>query len=258
MPFIEFKDKTKIHYIEEGNGKKKALFIHGNLANTIWWEQTLANLPKGFQGYALDLPGSGQSPETGRRHTIEYLAQVATDFTETIGLTNFYLIGHSMGGGIAQVMTLEHPEKVLKLVLLDAMPGDGFHTIYNGGLDRMKKAMTDKDFLGAAIRAIAPLCKDEVILKRVIEAAATASKQVFLEQPVTMHEANWIARLKEIKCPCLFLHGDEDVFVPPASSERTAKAIPGCIFKYLKNCGHSPMLEAFDDYFREVIEFLED
>jgi len=155
-------------------------------------------------------------------------------------------------------MTLEHPEKISKLVLLDAMAGDGFHTIYNGGLDRMKRAMTDKDFLGAAIRMIAPMCKDEVILKRVIEAAALASEQVFLEQPVTMHEANWMKRLKEIKCPVLFLHGDQDIFVPPEGSERTAKAILGCIFKYLKNCGHSPMLEVFDEYFKEVFEFLED
>jgi pimeloyl-ACP methyl ester carboxylesterase len=50
----------------------------------------------------------------------------------------------------------------------------------------------------------------------------------------------------------LFLHGNQDVFVPPEGSERTAKAIPDCIFKYLKNCGHSPMLEVFDDYFKEV------
>jgi hypothetical protein len=43
MPFTNLKDKTKIHYIAEGSGEIKALFIHGNLANTIWREQTLVN-----------------------------------------------------------------------------------------------------------------------------------------------------------------------------------------------------------------------
>jgi len=101
MPFIVLKDKTKIHYIAAGSGEKKALFIHGNLANTIWWEQTLAKLPKDFQGYAPDLPGSGQSPETGQRHTMEYLAALVNDFADELGLKQFHLVGHSMGGGVA-------------------------------------------------------------------------------------------------------------------------------------------------------------
>jgi len=257
MPFVQLQDKTKIHYIAAGKGKKKIIFVHGNLANTIWWEETLAKLPPQYQGYALDLPGSGQSPETGKRHTMEYLAASVNDFAENLNLKKFYLVGHSMGGGISQVLTLKHPGKVLKLVLLDAMAGDGFHTIYNLGLDRMRRAMQDREFLGAAMRLIAPHCRDEALLARIIDAAAQASEQVFLEQPVTMHEANWLSLLQQIKCPTLFLHGEDDNFVPKEGSERTAQAIRGCIFKYLRNCGHSPMLEVFDEYFREVFGFLE-
>lgn len=256
MAFITLKDGTRLHYIAQGSGDRKVLFIHGNLANTIWWEQTLANLPSGYEGVALDLPGSGESPETGVRHTMEYFAGLASEFTELLGWQHFFLVGHSMGGGVSQVLTLNHPEKVRKLVLLDAMAGDGFHTIFNRGLDRMEQAMQDKALLGMAIRVIAPMCRDEAILARITEAAAKASRQVFLEQPVTMHESNWMDRLGEIRCPTLFLHGDKDVFVPPEGSERTAQAIPGCVFKYLKDCGHTPMLEVFDEYYREVFGFL--
>ncbi|HOW57769.1 MAG TPA: alpha/beta hydrolase [Smithellaceae bacterium] len=256
MPFVQLKNKTKIHYIAAGKGRGKIIFVHGNLANTIWWEETLDKLQPQYQGYALDLPGSGQSPETGERHTMEYLAAVVNDFAEKLGIKEFYLVGHSMGGGIAQLLTLNHPEKVRKLVLLDAMAADGFHTIYNLGLDRMRRAMVDKEFLAAALRVIAPNCKNEKLLARITEAAAQASEQVFLEQPVTMHEANWLSRLQEINCPTLFLHGEEDNFVPQDGSERTARSINGCIFKYLRNCGHSPMLEVFDEYFQEVFGFL--
>lgn len=257
MPFLQLDDETKIHYLHKGKGDNKILFIHGNLANTIWWESTLDRLPEGYEGFALDLPGSGQSPETGQRHTMAYFADVVYRFTEKLGLTYFHLVGHSMGGMVSQLFTLEHPEKVSKLVLLDSGSADGFHTLYNSGRQKWERMMSDRHFLDYAIKAIAPMCKDEAFLDRVCEAAANASPQVFLEQPVTMREINWMDRLAEIKCPVLFLHGDQDNFVPKEGSEKTASAIPGCLFRYLKNCGHTPMAEVFEDYFQQLVEFLE-
>ncbi|HCL56782.1 MAG TPA: hypothetical protein DHW82_07210 [Spirochaetia bacterium] len=257
MPFQILPDQTKIHYIQSGNGSETIIFVHGNLANTIWWEKTLQKLPSKYTGYALDLPGSGQSPETGKRHTIEYFADLVFEFSRSLGVQNFHLVGHSMGGGVSQMLTLKHPDSVRKLVLLDSMAADGFHVLYEYGESRMQFMKKNKDFLDKAVRAIAPRCLDEELMKRVVDAAFCASEQVFTEQPVTMHEANWMHRLSEIKCPVLFLHGGEDDFVPKDGSERTAKAIPGCIFKYLPNCGHSPLLEVFDLYFEEVFGFLE-
>jgi len=257
MTSIQLQDKARIHYVTRGSGDKKALFIHGNLANSLWWESTLAQLPADFEAVALDLPGSGATQETGVRHTMEYFAKLIDEFTELLGWQQFYLVGHSMGGGIAQLLAIRRPQKVLKLVLLNAMAADGFHTIIDNGLWRMEKAMQDKAFLTKAIRATAPMCRDEALLAKLIDSTTSASPQVFLEQPVTMHEANWMARLPEIRCSTLFLHGELDDFVPKAGSEKTAKAIPNCTFKYLKNCGHSPMLEVFDDYFREVFTFLQ-
>lgn len=255
MTFLRLKDGTRIHYLAQGKGDKKVLFVHGNLANAQWWERSLASLPDGYEGVALDLPGSGASPETGVRHTMDYFAAVVDECTNVLGWSQFLLVGHSMGGGISQLLAIRRPEKVLKLVLLNAMAGDGFHTIFNLGLWRMEKAMQDRDFLAKAIRSIAPMCRDEALMNRLIDAAAQASRQVFLEQPVTMHEANWMAHLPEIRCPVLFLHGELDDFVPKAGSERTAQAIPHCTFKYLADCGHSPMLEVFDIYWREVLSF---
>lgn len=257
MPFVTMNDGVKIHFLRKGNGAKKILFIHGNLANAIWWETTLDHLSSDYEGFAIDLPGSGKTPETGKRHTMEYFADIVQGFSEKMGLKELYLVGHSMGGMISQLFALNHPEKVIKMVLIDSGSADGFHVLFDLGETRLKQMMKDRDFLKKAISAIAPNCKDDVFLERATETAFKASEQVFLEQPVTMHEANWISRLNEIKCPVLFLHGDQDNFVPKDGSERTAKAISGCVFRYLKACGHSPMKEVFEDYFKQVFEFLE-
>ncbi len=256
MSLLDIGNGIKINYEKSGNGSFPVVFIHGNLANAMWWEKTLDNLPGEYTGYAIDLPGSGKSPETGDRHTIDYFVDIVHSFVSTLNLDKFNLVGHSMGGGVSQLFTLTYPEKVEKLVLVDSMSADGFHVLYEQGEDRLRAIMEDKAALNIAIRSIAPGCKDEDFLRRAVDAAFNASEQVFIEQPVTMHEANWIGRLGEIRCPVLFVHGEYDNFVPKDGSERTAKAIPGCIFKYLKNSQHSPIVEIPEVFQRELFDFL--
>jgi pimeloyl-ACP methyl ester carboxylesterase len=136
------------------------------------------------------------------------------------------------------------------------MAADGFHVLYHQGEERLKRMMKDRDFLEKAIQAVAPMCTDSDFIARVTDAAFNASQQVFLEQPVTMHEANWMDRLGQIRCPVLFLHGESDHFVPQDGSIRTASAIPNCTLKFLPQCGHSPMVEIFPEFYKEIFDFL--
>lgn len=257
MPYIEQKNGDKTHYIKKGQGVKNIVFIHGNLSNTIWWEKTLDILPEQYTGYALDLPGSGLTPETGKRHTIQYLADFVKGFVDALGLNELIVVGHSMGGGVAQLFTLANPQMVKGLVLLDSMSADGFHVLYNTGQKRLKRLIDDFELLNKSIRIIAPMCNDEAMLQRTVELSSKASEQVFLEQPITMHESNWMDRIHNITCPTLFLHGKDDHFVPQDGSERTASAIPNCELKYIENCGHYPMSEQPAVFYKELLDFID-
>ncbi len=256
MPYQNLPDGTRLHFVQHGDGHRNLLFIHGNLANTQWWEAVMAALPSAFTSIALDLPGSGNTPETGHRHTIDYLAQVVHTFVTARRLGRFTLIGHSMGGGVAQLYTLNHPEGVERLVLLDSIAADGLPLVRDRGIALAVRMQKEPAVLERAIRAAMPHCQDESLLQRLVAAAATASPQVFLEQPVTMHEANWLDRVHQICVPTLFLHGAEDDLVPKAGSERTASRIPHCVLKYLPGCGHSPNVEVPQLFVREMLAFL--
>jgi len=256
MAFITLNDNTIIHYTKSGHGSQNVLFVHGNLANTLWWEFAMNELPDKYTAYAIDMPGSGKSKETGKRHTIDYFVSILDNFANTLKLKNFYLVGHSMGGGISQLYTIKHPDKVLKLVCVDSMGADGFHVMFNRGLDVVERMMKDKVLLTKAMNVIMPFCKDDMLRNKLIDAAYAASEQVFMEQPVTMHEANWFNKLSEINCPTLFLHGDHDDFAPKEQAERTAKAIKNSIFKYLKDCGHCPIVEVPEVFNKELFSFL--
>ena len=255
MANIELKNGLSVHYRQAGSGSKILLCVHGNLASSIWWEPLFSRLPQDFTAYALDLPGSGDTPESGELHSMQYFVDLLDDFTSALALDSFYLVGHSMGGGISQLYTIDHPQKVLSLVLLDSIAADGFHVLFERGDAGMQALRSDRKLLAMAIRGIIPHCSDEKLIDRVIEAAAKASEQVFLEQPKTMHQADWFDRLPEIQCPVLFLHGEEDHFVPQEGSERTAAAIPNCTFEYVPNCGHSPNLEVPDFLAQKMFSF---
>lgn len=257
MPYIEQKNGDKTHYITCGQGEKNIVFIHGNLSNTIWWEKTMDILPPEYTSYAIDLPGSGMTPETGKRHTIQYLADFVKGFVDALNIKELIVVGHSMGGGVAQLFTLTNPDMVKGLVLLDSMSADGFHVLYNTGQERLKSLISDFDLLNKAVRVIAPNCTDEELLKRTIELSSKSSEQVFLEQPITMHESNWMERVHNIACPTLFLHGKDDHFVPQDGTERTAAAIPNCTLKYINDCSHYPMSEQPEVFYKELLGFIE-
>ncbi len=247
-----------IHYVTCGTGDKPVLFIHGNLASSLWWEKTLSLMRARYRGYALDLPGSGKSPETGKRHTLECLTGFVHDFVSSLNLESFYLVGHSMGAGIAQLFTITWPEHVKKLVLVDSIPMDGFHGLLRRGEKWLHSLMEDRSLLEKAIQTVMPHCNDGKFFKEIIESAQGASEQVFVEQPVTMHEADWSDRIHKIDCPTLFIRGKDDTFIPKAGSERNAKAIKNCRLIYLDSCGHSPMVEIPEEFSEILFAFLEE
>ena len=257
MPTITTASNTKLHFLDAGQGDRVAVCVHGNLGCAKWWWKTMAALPPGYRGVAIDLPGSGSSPETGQRHTMEYLAEVVAELVDTLGLDNFDLVGHSMGGGVAQLYTIEHPERVRRLVLVDSMAMDGFHVLAGYPQEQLRRLREERDYLRRALAAVAPYCADPSLFEELVEAAWNASDQVFFEQPMTMHEANWSDRIDRIRCPTLFLHGAEDDFVPKEGSERTAAAIANCELRYLDGCGHSPMVEIPERFNAAVFAFLE-
>lgn len=104
-------------------GKPKVLCLHGWLDNAASFVPMAACL-KGFDLLAIDFAGHGFSshrPETSRYYFHEYLFDVDATLDE-IGWESCHLMGHSMGGGIASGVAAALPERVQRLVLLDA-PG---------------------------------------------------------------------------------------------------------------------------------------
>jgi len=116
--FIEVKG-SKIHYVEEGDGKPFLLF-HGARFNAYTWVETKtveAIASAGYRAISVDFPGFGKS-ENG---DFESLSDFIKDFMSTMNIQKAYLLGASMGGEAVLGFAVENPNMVEGLVLVGAV-----------------------------------------------------------------------------------------------------------------------------------------
>lgn len=116
---VLLKDGSKIAYVEKGKGKA-LLFIHGLGGNISHWIKNIDGLSKSYRCIAIDLPGYGNSLNKNINNVdqLGFYANSITELAKTLQLKKIVLIGHSMGGQIAMITALQHPEIIKQLILI--------------------------------------------------------------------------------------------------------------------------------------------
>jgi pimeloyl-ACP methyl ester carboxylesterase len=112
----------KYHYIEYPGSGKTVVLLHGFGASTYTWEETAALLNReGFHVYALDLKGFGWSDKPlDSRYDVSALMEDVDDWMTVMNIRKAVVVGNSMGGAITTLLSKHHPEKVDRMVLIDA------------------------------------------------------------------------------------------------------------------------------------------
>ncbi|QOR73498.1 alpha/beta hydrolase [Cruoricaptor ignavus] len=99
-----------LHYEISGNADKTLVLLHGLMENSHIWDGMQSRLEKDFRLVKIDLPGHGKSELTGEISTVEMMATKVKQVTDELNLTDFYLLGHSMGGYTALAFAEKWPE----------------------------------------------------------------------------------------------------------------------------------------------------
>jgi pimeloyl-ACP methyl ester carboxylesterase len=107
---------------DEGKGEPSLLFLHYWGGSSRTWDPVINSLKTDFRCVAYDHRGWGKSdkPETG--YSVHDLAEDAEALTQTLGLTRYVLIGHSMGGKVAQLLAAKRPVGLEALILVAPAP----------------------------------------------------------------------------------------------------------------------------------------
>ncbi|MCL6731832.1 alpha/beta fold hydrolase [Streptomyces neyagawaensis] len=216
------------------------VFIHGWTANRHRWDHQLAHFSDKRRVIRLDLRGHGESTGAGVR-TIAELADDVLALLDHLEVERFVLVGHSMGGMISQTITLAHPDRVERLVLVNSIS----RMTYSRGRGLLMAASTRvpfKLFVAANIqRAFAPGYPREEI-REYIRASSATPREVVMTLYGAMRAFDVLDRLGEIRVPTLLVHGYHDIQLPVSQMLRMAKAYPDAEVRIL-DAGHELPVE---------------
>lgn len=253
----------KMAYLEAGSGGPVVVLLHGLGASSAHWRLTIPALAASFKVYAPDHLGSGKSDKPALNYRIGTLVDMLDEFFAQTGITKATLVGNSMGGWIAAAYAARHPEKVDRLVLVDAA---GYSQKRWGGppVNRDDLLRLNPSTLDGMRELLLTLFANKQLVNDVTVKAAFAQKLAASDGAVVNALIDSIVRnedfldgtLGAIKAPTLLLWGAGDALVPLAVARAFEQDIAGSKLKVLENCGHVPMLECFAPFNAALSEFL--
>lgn len=248
-----------IHYLTGGQGSP-LIIVHGGGEGSAGWAKPMAELTKKYRIYAPDLPGWGNSEAIAGDYYIPELVEFLDNFAHSLGLQSFYLMGHSLGGGIALNYALKFPNKVDKLILVSSLCLGKEIALWV----RFLSSLRIENTLGKAAHAIlrgvkwfvdstlAPMFQIEFV-NPICAASLTLGRKVVTFRQQTMVLAD---RLSEIAMPTLVVWGAKDPVVPFRQAYMAAELIPDCQVKVFADCGHSVYRERIPEFSGLVGGFL--
>lgn len=268
--FVTLPSGAVAHYRDQGRADgTPLLLLHGSNASLHTWEPWAKILGDQFRIISVDLPGHGL---TGRVPGDDYsqlaMARFVDQFASAIGLTRFAIGGNSMGGGVAARFAIMLPERVTRLILVDAggvkWPGDSqlplvFRLAQTPIVRDLMLHVTPRFVFEENLRGA--FGKDEVINDAMIDryfelARMPGSREATLIRLNTPRDYYVGEHLDEIRAPTLILWGREDTWTPLSMGETYKAGIARSEMIVFDGVGHIPMEEVPEESAATVRAFL--
>lgn len=228
------------------SAKHDTVFIHGNLASSVWWEPTLNEWKKqGSLGsgdlICADWRGCGKNPDwhNDRKFTIKDLASDYLELLNTLGKAQVAVVGHSLGGLIAlQMMALE-PQRVCKAVLLDPVGASG--VVFDDSMYEAFRQMALSRELTQTV--ILSTIREQSLItaefkERLSADAFKAVKGIGSSVLEILKTVDLTSEAAGIQVPTLILHGQHDQIIPLKDSEELKRTMPNATLEVLPESGH--------------------
>jgi 3-oxoadipate enol-lactonase len=262
MPHLSIKG-LDIHYKERGQGFPVVL-IHGYTGNLQNWILQVRALAKTYRTISPDLRGHGLSVKpTGREdYSLELFAADVYGLLKALAVPECYLVGHSMGGMVAQEFILRHPEMVRALVLVDTsadVPQDilseerarRLELARSEGMEAVFDEMLRTQPTGSQVIQENPeliAVWREQFLMTSLEGYLYCGQAIGSRRPL-------LDDLSQIRVPTLIICGElDEIFLEP--SQRMHEAIPDSELAIILGAAHTPILEKPLEFNQALLSFL--
>jgi len=245
-------DGARIYYYAAGTrgAGEPVVLIHGFPTSGHLWSGVVPLVPDGHRIVVVDLLGFGRSDPPGE-HAVDVRghADRVVKVLDQLGINFACVVGHDVGGGIAQCMAIRHPHRVSRMCLVDSVAFDAWPA-REVKLARAMLPLTrhlPPSWILSVVRAdllrgYQDPDRGEHAIDLYLRPFAGAGGRDALVTHLTALDCAETealgARLKDVVCPVSILWGERDPFLPTALGRRLAAAIPGASFESVPEGGH--------------------
>lgn len=242
----EIKQQDKFRFIEEGEGEP-LLLLHGLFGALSNFKDLVEYFRTRFKVVVPLLPLF----DLDIFHTsVGGLEKYVQKFIEARGYTQIHLLGNSLGGHVALVHILKHPEKIKSLILT------GSSGLFENGMGDSYPKRGDYDYIRkkTELTFYDPATATKELVDEVFEITNNRIKVIkIIALAKSAIRNNLGEELNQIKQPTCLIWGNNDTITPPFVGKEFNRLIPNSELHFIDKCGHAPMMEVPGE-FNQVLE----
>ncbi len=251
MPTVNIAE-GELYYETRGSGSDVLVWLHAFGCSLREWDDVIPRLD-GYTSIAIDMPGFGQSAAAGKGCHIPDLAASVIGALDQLGVRRFTCVGHSMGGGVALRLAIDHPERVQAVVGVASLPAHGTprRPDSEAMVEGFAGAYGNRADLDAGVHQLTTY-DIEHWNNQMVEDMLRVREDAWMDW-LRAGNTFWSQEdeLAAVSVSCCYLIPGNDLVLPPEDQLRTARDIPGGRAVILNGYGHllpgeNPALVAYE------------
>ena len=255
---VQLPGGVRLHYAEQGEPDgEPVILLHGYSDSWFSWSRVLPLFPASWRVYALDQRGHGESDRPLSGYAMRDLGADVLAFMDAKGIRRATVVGHSLGGFVAQQVAIQAPDRIERLVIVASGPDV---RMVNGvaELEAAVLGLADpvpvefiREFQASTIHVPVP----PEFYERVVAESTKLPARVWHALLKGMVDAT-PADLSAARFPTLLLWGDKDAVFPRATQDDLQARIPGARLLVFPETGHAVHWERPEQFAEDLRDFV--
>lgn len=245
-----------IHVEEQGTGAPALLFLHYWGGTSRTWGRVMKGLKDSYRCVAYDQRGWGQSDKPAQGYAIADLATEAEELIGVLGLSRYVLVGHSMGGKVAQLLASRRPKGLAGLVLVAPAPPTPVH-FPDEAREQQIHAYDNRETALQSAGFLTERPPSAELLEQIVEDSLSGSAAARWAWPTSSILEDISAEVSKIEVPTLILAGENDRVDSVEQHRREVlPRIAAATLEIVAGSGHLSPIEAPDQLIAAIRRFV--
>lgn len=258
MANITTSDGTQLHYTTMGTGTKTLVLVHGWQVSSAIWNLVTAELSSKYRLIIIDLRGAGASNAASGPYTVEQHSADIFSLVQSLELKNFVLVGHSMGGAIAQRFAADHSDLLAGLIVIASVPASGLE-LPPDYQAFFRSAAGNRNQTEALWNVFIANPLPAETFNMLLDSSMTVKPEACLEGFDSWRQLNFADEVKRIKTPTLVIAPAADnPMTPDFLREKIVELIPNSRLTIIEKTSHYAQLEQPQELVRLITNFVDE